>query len=95
MDKDIENAMNGLYDFLYERVYTSPSAKGEEKKIPHLLTQLFKYYRDNPEKIPYYKKTWKEVDIVRNIIDFIAGMTDRYATNKFIETFVPNEWHTK
>ncbi len=95
MDKDIESAMNGLYDFLYERVYTSPSAKGEEKKIPYLLTQLFKYYRDNPEAIPYYKKSWKEVEIVQNIIDFIAGMTDRYATNKFIEIFVPNEWHTR
>jgi dGTPase len=95
MDKEIEDAMNGLYDFLYEKVYTSSTAKGEEKKIPYLLNQLFKYYHENPEKLPYYKNTWKEVEIVQNIIDFIAGMTDRYATNKFTEIFVPNEWHTK
>jgi len=37
----------------------------------------------------------KEIDIVQNIIDFIAGMTDRYATNKFTEIFIPNEWHSK
>jgi len=95
MDKKIEDAMNGLYDFLYEKVYTSSTAKGEEKKIPYLLTQLFKYYRENPEKLPGYKAAWKEVDIVQNIIDFIAGMTDRYATSIFTETFVPNEWHAK
>jgi dGTPase len=95
MDKRIEDAMNGLYDFLYEKVYTSSTAKGEEKKIPYLLTQLFKYYHENPEKLPLYKSSWKEVDIVQNIIDFIAGMTDRYATNKFTEIFVPNEWHSK
>ena len=95
MDKRVEDAMNGLYDFLYEKVYTSSTAKGEEKKIPYLLTQLFKYYRENPEKLPGYKSTWREVDIVQNIIDFIAGMTDRYATSIFTETFVPNEWHAK
>lgn len=95
MDKKIENAMNGLYDFLYERVYTSPLAKGEESKIPILLTQLFKYFQDHPEKIPYYEKTWTQAEIVDNIIDFIAGMTDRYAINKFTEIFIPNEWHTK
>ena len=59
------------------------------------MTQLFKHYHENPEHLPYYQKTWKEVEIVQNIIDFIAGMTDRYATNKFTEIFVPNEWHTK
>jgi dGTPase len=93
MDKKIEDAMNGLYDFLYKRVYTSSTAKGEEKKIPYLLTQLFKYYHENPEKLPYYKSSWKEVEIVQGIIDFIAGMTDRYATSKFTEIFIPNEWH--
>jgi dGTPase len=95
MDKKIEDAMNGLYDFLYKKVYTSPLAKGEESKIPYLLGQLFKYYRDYPEKIPYYDKKWTEKDIVQKIIDFIAGMTDRYATSKFIEVFVPNEWNIK
>lgn len=95
MTKPVEEAMNGLYDFLYEKVYTSSTAKGEETKIPHLLTQLFKYYREHPEKLPYYKESWREVEIVQNIIDFIAGMTDRYATNKFTEIFIPDEWHSK
>lgn len=95
MSREIEGAMNGLYDFLYKKVYTSPVAKGEESKIPYLLTQLFRYYRDNPEKLPYYKKDWTEKEQVQNIIDFIAGMTDRYATSKFTEIFVPNEWHIK
>jgi len=95
MGRSIEDAMNGLYDFLYEKVYTSPVAKGEESKIPYLLNQLFKYYRDNPENLPYYNKGWTEKELVQGIIDFIAGMTDRYAINKFTSVFVPNEWHVK
>ena len=95
MDKKIEDAMNGLYDFLYERVYTSKLAKGEEAKIPYLIKQLFDHYHNNPAHIPYYQKSWKEMEIVVRIIDFIAGMTDRYAINKFTEIFVPNEWHAR
>jgi len=95
MSRSIEDAMNGLYDFLYEKVYTSPLAKGEESKIPYLIKQLFDHYHNKPENLPYYQKTWKEMDIVQNIIDFIAGMTDRYAINKFTEIFVPNEWHIR
>jgi dGTP triphosphohydrolase len=29
---------------------------------------------------------------LQHTIDFIAGMTDRFAINKFQELFVPSEW---
>ena len=95
MDRKVESAMNGLYGFLYEKVYTNSTAKGEEKKIPHLLNELFTHYLENPAKIPGFKKNWNKAKIIQNITDLIAGMTDRYATSKFTRIFIPSEWHSK
>lgn len=91
MSKRVETAMNGLYDFMYKNVYTNPAAKKEEKKVPELIRRLFLYYHYNTA----FQKGVKEEDQLQNTIDFIASMTDRFATNKFIELFVPNEWRDK
>ncbi|MDD4178919.1 MAG: deoxyguanosinetriphosphate triphosphohydrolase, partial [Candidatus Margulisbacteria bacterium] len=88
MDKKINKAMDDLYDFMYENVYTNPAAKLEESKVPELIRQLFRYYHYNNN----FQKGLKEAQQLQHTIDFIAGMTDRYAISKFQELFVPDEW---
>lgn len=88
MSKAVQEAMDGLYDFMYKRVYTNPLAKSEESKVPELLHQLFRYYHYNPD----FQKGIKEEGQLQHTVDFIAGMTDRYAISKFEELFVPDEW---
>ena len=90
MDPEIQAAMDTLYDFMYKNVYTNPTAKKEESKVPELLRQLFRYYHYNPD----FQKGLSEADQLQHTVDFIAGMTDRYAITKFEELFVPNEWRT-
>ncbi|KPJ66581.1 deoxyguanosinetriphosphate triphosphohydrolase [candidate division WOR-1 bacterium DG_54_3] len=91
MSKEINQAMDGLYDFMYENVYINPTAKREEAKVPELLRQLFRYYHYNRN----FQKNHKEAEQLQHTIDFIAGMTDRYAINKFQELFVPTEWRAR
>lgn len=91
MDKRTEEAMNGLYNFMYKNVYTNPAAKREERKVPELLHKLFRHYHYSAE----FQKGIKENDQVQHTVDFIAGMTDRYAVSKFQELFVPDEWRAK
>ncbi|MFA5034577.1 MAG: deoxyguanosinetriphosphate triphosphohydrolase [Candidatus Margulisiibacteriota bacterium] len=88
MSREVQTAMDGLYDFMYKNVYTNPAAKQEEKKVPELLQRLFRYYHYNLQ----FQKGVKERDQLQHTVDFIAGMTDRYAINKFQELFVPDEW---
>lgn len=88
MSKEIESAMDKLYQFMYENVYTNPEAKFEEVKIPYLLQQLFRHYHYDEA----FQKGLIESDQLQHTVDFIAGMTDRFAINKFQELFVPNEW---
>lgn len=91
MSKEVNKAMDGLYDFMYEKVYTNPTAKSEEAKVPEMLCLLFRHYHYNAD----FQKGLKEEQQLQHTIDFIAGMTDRYAINKFTELFVPTEWRAK
>ncbi|MDI6731724.1 MAG: deoxyguanosinetriphosphate triphosphohydrolase [Candidatus Margulisbacteria bacterium] len=91
MSPAVQNAMDGLYAFMYKNVYINPVAKKEEAKVPILIRQLFRYYHYNRD---FQKGLKSEEEQLQNTIDFIAGMTDRYAINKFEELFVPNEWRS-
>jgi dGTPase len=54
MSPEIDKGLDNLKNFMYERVYEDPNAKGEEKKIPFLITQLFEFFMEHPEMVPKY-----------------------------------------
>jgi len=86
----VQRAMDGLYDFMYQNVYINPVAKKEEAKVPVLMRQLFRYYHYN---LGFQKGIRSKEEQLQHTIDFIAGMTDRYAISKFQQLYVPDEWH--
>lgn len=93
MDKSIEPAYNALHKFMFARVYTNPYAKKEEEKVPRLIESLFSYY-SKPENLPLNMQ--KIAEIYGNDIaaaDFIAGMTDRYAVDRYENLFIPKSWN--
>lgn len=95
MSAEVEEAMSGLRDFLFEHVYLNPEAKGEEKKAINMITNLYEYYMEHIEVLPeeFLKKleTCRETED-RVVCDYIAGMTDTYAVKKFQEYFIPESW---
>jgi len=93
MSHDMSNAMWTLRAFMFERVYTNPKAKGQEKKAEDMVKRMFSYFVDNPDKMPYiFMPTIEKEGVVRAATDYIAGMTDRYAVQKYKELYVPNSW---
>lgn len=94
MDDDIQKAEDKLYDFMFENVYCNPMAKSEDEKARTLIQKLYFYYLDNVDKMPdEYKANLEKVGRERAVCDYIAGMTDSFAINKFTELFVPKSWH--
>ncbi|MEE8638365.1 MAG: deoxyguanosinetriphosphate triphosphohydrolase, partial [Candidatus Margulisiibacteriota bacterium] len=91
MSKEVQEAMDELYKFMYKNVYTNRTAKSEETKVPEILRLLFLHYHYNHD----FQKGIKQEHQLQNTVDFIAGMTDHYAINKFQELFVPTEWRAK
>ncbi len=79
-----------LREFLYEKVYLSPSAREEISKAKKLLADLYAYVLDKPE--PYIKPYPAGDPVERRVGDFIAGMTDRYALDLYEKIFFPRSW---
>lgn len=95
MSPDIEDAMLRLRKFMFSSVYTNKKAKSQEEQAVGLVKQLFEYYHDNLEQLPkefYTRMEQLNEPPYQVVVDYIAGMTDRYAVAKFKELFVPSAW---
>lgn len=92
----VGEAMLALKDFMFDSVYTNPLAKGEEGKAQEMLRMLFAYYQQNPDQLPAdFQSIRAEEGVDRAVCDYIAGMTDPYAVERFKELFIPMGWTVK
>ncbi|MDX1932553.1 MAG: deoxyguanosinetriphosphate triphosphohydrolase [Capsulimonadales bacterium] len=97
MSEPILGATNRLKDFLFANVYTNKNAaKAELAKGSAMLKQLFRLYMERPSLIPGDRAT-VEMEVERRaviVLDYIAGMTDRYASEMFLRYFFPRDWRS-
>ena len=93
MEDEAAKAMHALREFLFERVYRNPVAKGEEGKAKELLIRLFEHYSKNPDQMPtFYRSRCEAEGVERCACDLVAGMTDRYAIEQYNALYVPKVW---
>ncbi|MFW6238602.1 MAG: deoxyguanosinetriphosphate triphosphohydrolase [Halanaerobiales bacterium] len=88
----VKDATRELRQFLYRNVYIGSEAKKEEIKAQHLLKLLFEYYTSHPREIPEDFREGLEAGSEQLVVDYIAGMSDRYAINKGMAVFIPRPW---
>ena len=81
---------------MFERVYRNPVAKGEETKAREMLKRLYEYYYTHPEAMPEdFQPQMSLEGMERTVCDYIAGMTDNYAVDKYTEIFIPTGWNVR
>ena len=91
-----DRALRELREFMFDRVYRNPVAKGEESKAKAMLQRLFEYYVANPNAMPEDFQPQLSFDgMERTVCDYIAGMTDNYAVYKYTEIFIPTGWQVR
>lgn len=77
-----------IREFLFHRMYRAPEVVEIRSYVTNLIDELFPMFMARPELLP---KQWrKEVDeaeddqtLARIVSDYISGMTDRFALQKF------------
>jgi dGTPase len=78
MDPDALEAMHELRTFMFERVYASDTAAGKKHVAIDVIRRLVDHHLAHPELIPVtYRDT--EADAVTQVVDYVSGMTDRFA----------------
>ena len=93
MAPDVQKAFVSLREFMFEAVYRNPIAKSEESKAKLMLQGLYKYFVDNPNKLPVeYRSMLETNDVDRVVCDYISGMSDGYAVEVYQSVFVPRSW---
>ena len=84
MDPEVAGAMRELRSFMFQRVYRNPVAKGEESKAKVIVQQLYAYYICHPQAMPdTFQPQLTFEGMERTVCDYIAGMTDKYAVDKY------------
>ncbi|MCL0080630.1 deoxyguanosinetriphosphate triphosphohydrolase [Peptococcaceae bacterium] len=94
MSAQIKQAMDDLRQFMFEHVYIGSKAKKEEAKAQLVVRQLYQYFLAHPplHLPPEFNQKEKLAQLERAVVDYIAGMTDRYAIRAYQSLFLPSPW---
>ena len=93
MAPHIQKQFETLSTFMYDNVYTDSIAKVEEKKVDKLVGELYKYFKQHPDKMPeMYHIIAREEGLDRAVTDYIQGMSDDFASVTFENIFIPRPW---
>ena len=93
MEPEIAKATMQLREFLFERVYKNKTFRDEEERAKRMITALYSYYKNSPEKLPEFYIKRLEIDDKDTVLcDYISGMSDMYAVKTFSEHFIPKNW---
>ena len=78
MDAPTLDVMNELRAFMFERVYLLPGLREHTNEAVDVLRRLIDHHLDTPTRSrPRYRDT--DADLITQVVDYVAGMTDRYA----------------
>ncbi|MBA3436862.1 MAG: deoxyguanosinetriphosphate triphosphohydrolase [Thermoleophilaceae bacterium] len=81
---EVGGAMLRLREFMFGHVYLGPEAQRERLRVERMLRSLFSHYAENlpPALTP-------DAADHERVVDYLAGMTDRYAIRVFSDLCVP------
>jgi dGTPase len=88
MEPSMLEAMLTLRSYMFENVYLRSSAETQRRRARQIVRDLVTYYLEHHDEIP---ETYRhdEADDLTQVIDYVAGMTDRYAIRTHDELFRP------
>ena len=84
--EELGGAMLRLRKFMFDEVYLGPAARREQRRVEQTMRGLFDYYMEHPDEVP----EWEEgASLEQRVVDYVAGMTDRYSIARFSELTIP------
>ncbi len=88
MGEDHLEAMSELRDFMFQRVYLTPDSESQKQKAMMVIQDLVAYFAQSPGEVPDSATVPGASDLDR-AVDYVAGMTDRFALHTHDRLFRP------
>ncbi|MCB2115589.1 MAG: deoxyguanosinetriphosphate triphosphohydrolase, partial [Rhodobacteraceae bacterium] len=82
--KPLYQNLKAIKSFLFTRMYRAPTVVKERQRVTAMVNELFPLFLNSPELLP---DEWHadvadartETELARVVLDYVAGMTDRFA----------------
>ena len=78
MDDGTLAVMHELRDFMFERVYFAPGLREHTREAIDVIRRLMDHHLLHPDELPSSYRD-NDADLITQVADYVAGMTDRYA----------------
>ncbi len=93
LGEEVKAASDKLRAFMFERVYQTKQARGEEVKAERMISAMYEYFVKQSKQLPQtYINLTEKYSVEQVVCDYLSSMTDRYAVYMFNKLFVPNGW---
>jgi dGTPase len=90
LSQKTEIALSELRSFMFKNIYTGDILKVERDKAKFVLTHVYKYFYNHPDKLPsFFRNIAKEEGLEQGVGDYIAGMSDEYCLSLFDDIYLP------
>ena len=97
MKEDVRCATDALKNWMFEHVYNLESVD-ETPRVNMVIGALFDCFMAQPQLMqtvttaPEDKAQDDKAQLVRRVCDYIAGMTDRFASQTYAKLCLPSNW---
>ena len=81
MDSSVASTMQDLRDFMFAKVYLREGTESQRAEYQQIVTSLVEHFTNNPNQLP--EAYQQEQLAIENSIDYVAGMTDRFALSSY------------
>ena len=68
-----------MREFLFDKVYNMHAAQEGAERAREIVRLLYNYFIEHEDKLPPEYSLYSD-EAKRRVIDYIAGMTDQYAS---------------
>ncbi|PCD77224.1 deoxyguanosinetriphosphate triphosphohydrolase [Pseudothioclava arenosa] len=98
--KPLYQNIKAIKGFLFTRMYRAPTVVVERKRVTQMVNALFPLFLDQPELLP---EDWHDevararakgnegrTELARVVLDYVAGMTDRFAIQEYHRLIDPD-----
>ena len=90
MAPEVMEATDALRTYLFAEVYPHPAIRKEVEKAKKLLEDIYCYVLEHSAE--FLEPAGRDEPAARLAVDFVAGMTDRYALTFYEKQFMPEPW---